>query len=255
QASGQPKADRGKTKRSIVGQATSDKKELSRRPSAQSSKVSEKRELKNKSQSSRKSGEKVTTGQATREKISPAKKGESPTASQTSKGKSERSTTGQGSPDSKAQSQQNQTTGAATQSKSSTQQSGASIRSRAGVQVSAQQQTTIQQSVLSARNVPRVDRVNFAIRTGTVVPRNVHIVSVTTFPILIDVFPRYRNYSFFVVEDEIIFVDRGYRIVDIVPVGGGARLSSRASTTFVEDLSEDEIREIQLVLIRRGFLH
>jgi peptidoglycan hydrolase-like protein with peptidoglycan-binding domain len=110
--------------------------------------------------------------------------------------------------------------------------------------------------VLSARNVPRVDRVSFSIRTGTVVPRDVRIVSVTTFPVLIEVFPRYRDYSFFVVEDEIVFVDRRHRIVDVVPLGGGARIgSSSVSTIVAVDLSEPEIREIQLVLIKRGYFH
>jgi hypothetical protein len=124
------------------------------------------------------------------------------------------------------------------------------------VQVSAQQRTTIHQSVLSARNVPRVDRVSFSIRTGTVVPRDVRIVSVATFPVLIEVFPRYRDYSFFVVEEEIVFVDRSHKIVDVVPIGGGARIgSSSVSTTVAVDLSESEIREIQLVLIKRGYFH
>jgi hypothetical protein len=149
---------------------------------------------------------------------------------------------------------QNQTTGSSTQSSSTTDQSSTSVRSQAGVQVSAQQRTTIHQSVLSARNVPRVDRVSFSIRTGTVVPRDVRIVSVTTFPVLIEVFPRYRDYSFFVVEEEIVFVDRSHKIVDVVPIGGGARIgSSSASTTVAVDLSEPEIREIQLVLIKRGY--
>ena len=124
------------------------------------------------------------------------------------------------------------------------------------MQVSSQQRTTIQQSVLSARNVPRVDRVSFSIHTGTVVPRNVRIVSVTTFPALIEVFPRYRDYSFFVVEEEIVFVDRSHKIVDVVPIGGGARVGSSSTSTIVAvDLSEPEIREIQTVLIRRGYLH
>ncbi len=124
------------------------------------------------------------------------------------------------------------------------------------MQVSSQQRTTIQRSVLEARNVPRVDRVSFSIHTGTVVPRDVRIVSVTTFPALIEVFPRYRDYSFFVVEEEIVFVDRSHKIVDVVPVGGGARVgSSSTSTTVAVDLSEPEIREIQLVLIKRGYFH
>ena len=123
------------------------------------------------------------------------------------------------------------------------------------MQVSSQQRTTIQEKVISARNAPRVDRVSFSIHTGTVVPRNVRIVSVTTFPILIETFPRYRDYSFFVVEDEIVFVDRSHKIVDVVPVGGGAHVgSSSTSTTVAVELSEPEIREVQTVLIREHFL-
>jgi peptidoglycan hydrolase-like protein with peptidoglycan-binding domain len=97
--------------------------------------------------------------------------------------------------------------------------------------------------------------VSFSIHTGTVVPRDVRIVSVTTFPALIEVFPRYREYSFFVVEEEIVFVDRSHKIVDVVPIGGGRVGSSSISTTVAVDLSEPEIREIQTVLIRRGHLH
>src|SRR4029077_8851929 len=131
----------------------------------------------------------------------------------------ERSTAGQGARDrnegSKAESQekspssqpaqkqtpetekQNQTTGSATQGQQNTQQSGASVQSQAGTTITAQQQTTIQQSVLSARNVPRVNNVNFAIRTNTVVPTSVHVVGVSAFPALVEILPRYREDSFF----------------------------------------------------------
>jgi hypothetical protein len=246
---GQAKSDR--PERSTTGQASSDKDELSKSPSSHTSKGKNADEMKSKSSASKK-GEKSTTGQA-------------------SKDKSEKSTTGQGSSENKASSdskqqmnrqpqdsnaaKQNQTTGSTTKS-NTTEQSNAGIRSQAGVQVSAQQRSTIQRSVLQARNAPRVDHVSFAIHTGTVVPRDVHFVSVSTFPILIETFPRYRDYSFFVVEDEIVFVDRGHKIVDVVPVGGGAHVgSSSTSTTVAVDLSEPEIREVQTVLIREGFLH
>jgi hypothetical protein len=248
----QAKSDR--PERSTTGQASSDKDELSKSPSSRTSKASKGKnadEMKSKSSANKKS-EKSTTGQA-------------------SKDKSEKSTTGQGSSEDKASSdskqqmnrqsqdsnaaKQNQTTGSTTKS-STTEQSNASIRSQAGVQVSSQQRTTIQRSVLQARNVPRVDHVSFAIHTGIVVPRNVHIVSVSAFPILIETFPRYRDYSFFVVEDEVVFVDRGHKIVDVVPVGGGAHIGGAStSTTVAVDLSEPEIREVQTVLIREGFLH
>ena len=73
---------------------------------------------------------------------------------------------------------------------------------------------------------------------------------------LIDAFPRYRDYSFFVVEDEIVFVDRGHKVVDIVPAGPRTRFSGSSSSTAVAvNLSEPEIREVQQVLVQRGFLH
>jgi peptidoglycan hydrolase-like protein with peptidoglycan-binding domain len=250
--------------RSTTGQGASDKEDLSKSPNTQGSKAGNKDELKSKSSS--KPAEKSTKGQAAGD--SAKDKAGKNAASQ----KNERSTTGQGSPDSKASSdsksqtqpmnrqsqdpnatKQKQTTGAANQSNST--EPTASIRSQAGVQVSSQQRTTIQRSVLEARNVPRVDRVSFSIHTGTVVPRNVRIVSVTTFPALIEVFPRYREYSFFVVEDEVVFVDRSHKIVDVVSFGGGGHIgSASASTTVAVDLSEPEIREVQTVLIREGYL-
>ena len=80
----------------------------------------------------------------------------------------------------------------------------------------------------------------------------------STFPVLIDVFPQYRDHSFFVVEDEVVIVDRGHKVVDVVPAGPRARFSrssSGSSAVVAVDLSEPEIREVQQVLIRRGFLH
>jgi peptidoglycan hydrolase-like protein with peptidoglycan-binding domain len=125
----------------------------------------------------------------------------------------------------------------------------------AGTQITAQQQTTIQQSVLSARNVPRVDNVNFDVHTGVAIPTSVHVVSVSEYPSLIEFFPRYRDDSFFVVEDEIVIVDHSHRIVDVIPAGPRARFSRSSSTTTSVELSEPEIREVQQVLIERGYLH
>jgi peptidoglycan hydrolase-like protein with peptidoglycan-binding domain len=210
-----------------------------------------------------------------------SKKNDKSTTGQASPDKSERSTAGQGSRDrnegSKPEAQekspgsqpaqkqtqtpetgkQNQTTGSASQGQQNNAQSGTSVQSQAGATITAQQQTTIQQSVLSARNVPRVNNVNFAIRTNTVVPTSVHVVGVSTFPALVEVFPRYRDDSFFVVEDEIIIVDRGHRIVDVVPAGPRAHFAraQSATTSTTVNLSEPEIREVQQVLIDRGFFH
>ena len=167
---------------------------------------------------------------------------------------------------------QGQTTGAATtrgqtgtaaqgQTQGQAQgQSGVAAQTLASrTTLSAQQQTTIRQSVLSARNAPRVNvnAIHFAVNTGVVVPSNIRIVSVSTFPVLIDVFPSFRDYSFFVVEDEIVFLDRDRRIVEVVPAGPRARFSRRAArggSFAMLDLSPQEIREVQRVLIERRLL-
>lgn len=124
--------------------------------------------------------------------------------------------------------------------------------------LTTQQQTTLQQSVLHASNAPRVNvnSINFQVHTGVVLPSHVSIVSVSTFPALIDVFPVYRDYSFFVVEDEIVFVDRDRRIVDVVPAGPRTRFSARGGGGSVAavDLAPDDIRVVQRVLIERGLL-
>ena len=256
----QPEKNRvsGQTKpeRSTTGQGSSEKDELNSKSSGKENlktknsgkedlkaRSSEKKDLNSKASAKdpAKTGERSTTGQGTSEK-----------------------TDAKGAADSKSQTQekpaagQNRTTGSSTQNQNATQtQSGAGIQSQAGTKITAQQQTTIQQSVLSARNAPRVDHVNFAVHTGVVVPRSVNVVAISTFPVLIETFPQYRDYSFFVVEDEIVFVDRGHKVVDVVPVGPRARFSrgSSGSSAVAVDLSEPEIREVQLVLVQRGFLH
>jgi len=54
----------------------------------------------------------------------------------------------------------------------------------------------------------------------------------------------------------MLFVDRGHKVVDVVPAGPRTRFSRASSSTAVAvNLSEPEIREVQLVLIQRGFLH
>jgi hypothetical protein len=127
-------------------------------------------------------------------------------------------------------------------------------------QLTAQQQTTLQKSVLHADNAPRVNvnSINFQVHAGVAVPSNVSVVSVSRYPALIDVFPAYRDYSFFVVEDEVVFVDRDRHIVDVVPAGPRTRVSGGghgSSSVATADLAPDDIRVIQRVLIERGLLH
>jgi hypothetical protein len=125
------------------------------------------------------------------------------------------------------------------------------VSTASGRTITAQQQTTIQSSVLSANNVPRVNNVNFALRTGVFVPRRIHFVSISAFPVLLDVFPYYRDYDFFVAEDEIVFVTPERRIVDVVPIGPRSHFAQASSSDVL--LTTEEIREVQQVLIARGF--
>jgi len=113
--------------------------------------------------------------------------------------------------------------------------------------------------VLSGRDVPRVDRVEFAISVGTSVPSHVRVVAVPD--VLIQIHPDWRGHQYFVVRDEIVIVDSGRRIVATLPVGssssaqmeGGSRGGGQASSDAEITLSSDEIRQLQVVLKERGF--
>ena len=120
-----------------------------------------------------------------------------------------------------------------------------------GVSLTTQQQTKIQQTVLSRRDVPRVDRVNFSVSIGTAVPSSVEVVEVP--PALIEIYPDWREHSYVVVHDEIVIVDDRRAIVAIIPTGS-SRAAADSGTAAAADLGSDDIREVQLVLIERGFL-
>jgi peptidoglycan hydrolase-like protein with peptidoglycan-binding domain len=122
------------------------------------------------------------------------------------------------------------------------------------VNLTSQQRTRIQQTVLAGRNVPRVNSVNFALSTGTVVPTSVRVVDVG--PELIEINSQWRGYKYFVMHDDVVIIDNSRRIVSVVPTGssrGGARLNTGGGSTSALNLSETQIREIQTVLIQKGF--
>src|SRR6516164_8996713 len=166
-------------------------------------------------------------------------------------------TTGQGQRDqgqSSAQGQrgerdQTQGPGQQGQAQQGTQGAGGSVT------LNSQQRTRIQQTVLAGRNVPRVNNVNFALSVGTAVPSSVRIVDVPS--ALIEINPQWRGHQYFVVRDEIIIVDRSRKIVATVPVGssGGAALHSCGGAASVAEvnLTEEQIRRIQIVLNEKGF--
>src|SRR5262249_37616516 len=78
------------------------------------------------------------------------------------------------------------------------------------VNLASQQRTRIQQPVLAGRNVPRVNSVNFALSTGTVVPTSVRVVDVG--PELIEINSQWRGYKYFVVHDDVVIIDNSRKI-------------------------------------------
>jgi peptidoglycan hydrolase-like protein with peptidoglycan-binding domain len=120
------------------------------------------------------------------------------------------------------------------------------------VDLTSEQRTRIQQTVFARNDVPRVNNVNFSLSVGTAVPASVRVVNVG--PVLIEYFPQYRGHKYFVVRDEIVIVDNSRKVVAVLPVGsgrGGARLNSGGAGAI--DLAPDRIRQVQMVLIEKGF--
>jgi len=84
------------------------------------------------------------------------------------------------------------------------------------VTLTTEQRTKVRETVFRGGNVPRVSNVNFSLSVGTAVPRSVKFVAVPR--VLVDIHPEWRGYYYFVVEDQIIIIDRGHKIVAILEV-------------------------------------
>ena len=125
----------------------------------------------------------------------------------------QKGTTGQGQRDQQSPSQ------AQSPQRQDNQQGGQASRGQAqGSQgsktLTTEQRTTIRNTVVSKG--PRASNVNFNISVGTAVPTSVRVVAVPT--TLIKIYPEWRGHMYFVVNDEIIIVDRRHRIIAVLPV-------------------------------------
>ena len=87
-----------------------------------------------------------------------------------------------------------------------------------GVTLNVQQRTTIRNTVLKANNAPRVANVNFSINVGTVVPRS-GVTLVALPPTLVEIYPDWSGYMYFIVGERIIIVEPdSHRIVAVLVV-------------------------------------
>ena len=82
--------------------------------------------------------------------------------------------------------------------------------------LTVEQKTKVRETVLRGGNAPRVTSVNFTVSVGTVVPTTVRVVELP--PVLIEYYPDWRGYLYFVYNDEIIVVDRNHRIIAVLDV-------------------------------------
>jgi hypothetical protein len=143
----------------------------------------------------------------------------------------------------------------AERSKEHAQQNG-SDENRGGeaggrVTLNQDQRARIQRTVLSGRDAPRVDSVDFGVNIGVVVPSGIRISEVPS--TLVEINPQWQGDEYFVVRDEIVIIDHSRRIVATVPVGSSStsietRTSSAKSGGF-------DIRRVQEILIEKGFYH
>jgi len=92
---------------------------------------------------------------------------------------------------------------------------GETRNSETTVNLNTEQRTRIRETVLKESNAPRVASVNFSVSVGTVVPTSVRVVRLPA-PI-VEIYPAWRDYEYFVVGDEIVVVDpRDHRIVAVL---------------------------------------
>ena len=88
--------------------------------------------------------------------------------------------------------------------------------SGSSVTFTTEQRTQIRTTVLQGSNAPRATNVNFSINVGTAVPTSVRVVAVPQ--MIVDVHPEWRGLRYFIVNDQIIIVDRDNRIVAVLDV-------------------------------------
>jgi hypothetical protein len=80
--------------------------------------------------------------------------------------------------------------------------------------ITTEQRTEIRQTIIKQADAPRVTNVDFSVSVGTVVPRTVKVVVLPAR--VVEIYPQWRGYRYFIVGDRIIIIDDGWRIVFII---------------------------------------
>jgi len=117
------------------------------------------------------------------------------------------------------------------------------------VQLSEQQRTNVHGTILKESNVNRVTNVNFSINLGTRVPRSVHLVAMPAS--VVSLVPQYREYRYFVANDQICIVDpNSYEIVEVIAepgrTAGVYNRGGMARLTLTEEEKTIILREVAM---------
>lgn len=88
-----------------------------------------------------------------------------------------------------------------------------------------------------------VNKVNFSVSVGGVVPRDLRFQPLPAE--VVEVMPQYRGYNFLVIRDDIVIVDPStYQIVDVLPRAGSSTAAAPASRKVVfSDRDREVIRK------------
>jgi hypothetical protein len=139
-----------------------------------------------------------------------------------------RTTTGQGAPEKSGgamQNRENREQGGVEQNRTNEGRSGTSTStesrssssSKTNVNLTVEQRQKIHSVIIADRSAPRVERVDFDVRVGTVVPRGkVHFAPVPS--TIVEIEPVWRGFEYFLVGDQIVIVDPAdLHIVAVIP--------------------------------------
>jgi hypothetical protein len=209
QTEGQAERDLDKAKGKTQGQAERDQDKAKGKTQGQAERDQDKAKSKTQGQAERDQDKaKIQTqGQAERDqdKSKSQTQGQAPREQDRQQGQTQR--------DQDRQQGQNQRDQGRTQQGAREGERGGNVT----VSFTTEQRTKIRETVFKGSNAPRMSKVDFSIREGTVIPRTVRVVDVPD--VIVEIHPEWRGYKYFIVDNELIIVEADtLRIVAVIDV-------------------------------------
>jgi hypothetical protein len=97
-------------------------------------------------------------------------------------------------------------------------------------------------SAFARLDIRPLDRVDFSISVGTVVPTHVHLRPLPS--TIVEIVPRYRGYDFIAVRDEIVIVEpRTHKVVDVIERGPSHARAESKEKVKLSSKQRDVIRK------------